>query len=481
MRMNSGKYRRRYGVVCAILLIGSLLLTGCVSGPDVPNTEPTPTTVPQQTTQVPTTAPTETEPDPGEAALTSLRQVMVETPQFFAVAYFGYFETSADPYAAMRESAYGLCENLPFLQAIPEERIVGESGYLFCIVPLDEDAAVAVNAGYWDYENAQYIYDDTLYSSSTGEPILLFCDNSSWEFATQVYISGPSGEICWNPQTDDNHCVMSQPNEAGENQFHDFSSYRELLVKKHGDMKDSGWNMPTAEMLVGTTWSWNAYLLDYREYRCSVTFGEDTLYVRWNDGIDEEDHAYPDAAWELTYDEGFAILTVDFREMAGKLRYNLLYHGESQEMYFALDAVQEDMPIGGEPLYRLLRFTPEPVAMIGTWEKSHGEIEGEMVEAEPGACEIEIMSAASGGLLISYTSRDFPDDNFENELLTIDYRAMYYDCGNSAWVADVDYVGPWDTTYTLTLTSDDILIKQNYFLLDGAPTVSYEYFRRIGE
>ena len=39
----------------------------------------------------------------------------------------------------------------------------------------------------------------------------------------------------------------------------------------------------------------------------------------------------------------------------------------------------------------------------------------------------------------------------------------------------------FDTTYTVTLTVDDILIKQNYYLLDGAPTVNYEYFRRAGE
>ena len=43
----------------------------------------------------------------------------------------------------------------------------------------------------------------------------------------------------------------------------------------------------------------------------------------------------------------------------------------------------------------------------------------------------------------------------------------------------MDYVGPWETTYTVTMTADDILIKQNYFLLDGAPSVSYEYFRRV--
>ena len=59
-------------------------------------------------------------------------------------------------------------------------------------------------------------------------------------------------------------------------------------------------------------------------------------------------------------------------------------------------------------------------------------------------------------------------------------RQMHTLCGNDEWVADVDYVGPWDTTYTVTLTADDVLIKQNYYLLDGAPTVSYEYFYRIG-
>ena len=82
---------------------------------------------------------------------------------------------------------------------------------------------------------------------------------------------------------------------------------------------------------------------------------------------------------------------------------------------------------------------------------------------------------------MSYTSREFPDNNFSNELLTIDARQMYILCGNDEWVADVNYTGPWDTTYAVTLTVDDILIKQNYFLLDGAPSVSYEYFSRVAE
>ena len=124
---------------------------------------------------------------------------------------------------------------------------------------------------------------------------------------------------------------------------------------------------------------------------------------------------------------------------------------------------------------------PEPVEMVGVWELAWTEIEGDRNEAKPGECTIEILSSASAGLMMSYTSRDFPDKNFEYELLIMDEREMYFGCGNHAWVADLDYVGPWDTTYTVTLSAEDILIKQNYFLVDGAPTVSYEYFCRLAE
>jgi hypothetical protein len=298
-----------------------------------------------------------------------------------------------------------------------------------------------------------------------------------------VYISGPSGEAFWYPGTDDNGCAAPLRNDNWDNLFMDFSPYREMLMKRHRDMKDSEWVMPTKDSLAGTTWNWSRFLKDGRDVSCRVTFDEDILSVRWNDGIDEQDHEYLYALWELTYDEGFAILSIDFGEMAGVLRYNLLYHEAYEELYVAMDAVQEEMPIGSEPLYRYLvrEVAPEPTDMIGEWELVWMEVEGDRSYAESGECTIEIMSAASGSLLMSYTSQEFPEKNFYNELLTIDMRQMHTLCGNDEWVADVDYVGPWDTTYTVTLTSDDVLIKQNYFLLDGAPTVSYEYFYRIGE
>jgi len=465
--------------IIALLFAGILLLTtGCGKSKDLPAESP----VPAETVAAEQPA----APVSPEDSLNSLRQAMIDTPQLFAVAYFGFHEPQdpefpVDPVSVLQENAPALCTDLPFLLEIPEDRIIGEGGDLFCIVPLDEEATVAVSKGYWDDENQQPIYDDMLYSSAAGEPVLLFCNNAGWEPDTQVYISGPSGEVFWYPQEDDNHCVMPLRNDDWENRLYDFSPYREMRATEYRRMEESGWVMPTKEFLTGTTWRWTSFLKDGRVVSYEVNFDADTLSVRWNDGIDETGHEYLHAAWELSYDEGFAILEIDFREMAGVLRYNLLYHEAFEELYVAIDAADEEIAIGWEPLYRYLRRTtaPEPTELIGSWELAWTEVEGDRSDEEQGTKWIEIYSAASGDLLMSYGSEAFPDKDFYNELLMLDMREMHTLCGNDEWVADVDYVGPWDTTYTVTLTAEDILIKQNYFLLDGAPSVSYEYFRRV--
>ena len=345
-------------LVALILVLNLCMVTGC--GKQEKQEPPEETVRIEEATEAPTSpkeAETEPEPQPEPETepvqvqeerndgLLSLRQSMVETQKIFAVAYFGYYESydpnqPVDPYAVMQEAEPGLCADLPFLLEIPADRVIGESGELYCIIPLDADATVAVSKGYWDDENSQCIYDDMLYSSDAGEPILLFCNNAGWEPDTQLYICGESGEVFWYPQKD----------------MH----------------------------------------------------------------IQEEPNCF--------------ILT---------------------------------QPVA-----------PAPVEMEGLWELGWTEVEGDVVGAEPGVCSIEIISSAYSGLLISYISQEFPNNNFYNELMTIDTRQMYDGCGNDEWVADLDYVGPWDTTYAVTLTVDDILIKQNYFLVDGAPMVSYEYFRR---
>ena len=326
--------RKNQHLTAALAGLLLLLSAGCAKALEpVEETEPAAVTEPAESV---------TE----ESSLESLRQTMAGTPQLFAVAYFGYREAqdpglSVDPIAVLQESAPELCAQMPFLTRIPADRIIGQNGDLFCIVPLDPDATVAVNKGYWDSENQQHIYDDMLYSSSTGDPILLLCNNSGWEPDCQLYISGPSGDLFWYPQTDE--------------------------LEPMGQF------------------------------------------------INKPDNA------------------------------------------------------------------PAPTEMIGSWELAWTEVEGYLTDEEQGTVWIEIFSAASGGLLMNYTTRDFPHKNFYNEPMTIDQRELHFNCGNREWVADLDFVGPFDTTYALTLREDGVLIKQNYFLLDGAPSVSYEYFCPVAE
>ena len=464
--------------IIGILLAALLLMTaGCGSTDDAQSGPVSHSAEPPVVTQ-------SAQPDLGEASLLSLRQSMEGTAQLFAVAYFGYCEPaddnqSADAFAAMTEQAPKLCKELPFLLDIPKENVVGQWGDLFCIVPLDPNATVAVSKGCWDYDNFQYVYDDLLYSSDGGEPILLFCNNAGWEPDTELYISGDSGETFWYPQTDVNGCADPLRNDAWDELFLDFSPYRELLTAAHKTMQDARWVLPTEDMLVGSTWSRAYYLKDDREVLYEVCFEEDTLSVRWNDGIDEEDHVYPDAAWELTYEGGFAILSIDFREFAGVLRYNLLYDGENQALYTAMDVTQQEMPIGWEPLSRVLCYVPDAAELVGTWMLDWTEFEGETIVAEPYSQILTISHNRDNLYWVDYTNYDMPDSGYTGKELEVCHESLYYECGNDSWTANVNYVSARGIEQRLTLLPDGTLLLQNYWELDGAPTVNYGYYYKL--
>ena len=228
------KRKRIFGA----LLSGILLLTGCANSEKNLNTA---TVLPTASQEENTAVLEQVDAASAEASLNSLRQTMVETPQLFAAAYFGYHETQdaefpVDPFAVIRENAPQLCADLPFLLEIPEDRVIGTGSDLFCIVPRDEDATVAVSKGTWSDSSEQYLYEKSLYFGNSGEPILLFCNNSGFEPDTQLYISGPSGEIVWYPQADDNLCAMPLRNDNWDDLFFDFSPYRELLLAEYRSM-----------------------------------------------------------------------------------------------------------------------------------------------------------------------------------------------------------------------------------------------------
>lgn len=474
------RYRFAAMLICCILL----LMAGCTN----PNKQPEAPTVGMTAEPEETTGATE----PGvmdDASLNSLRQAMVETPQIFAVAYFGYQDTwDSDipvyPVEAIQAEAPQLCEDLPFLLNIPQERIVGEYGELYCIVPLDADATVAVSSGSWDEINEEYIYEESVYFSESGEPILLLCNNEGWEPDTQVFISGPSGEMIWYPMLDDNDCPMSLWDDNGEELFWDFSPYREMLVKDHRELEDDEWVKPTEEFLIDTTWVWEGWTKDSREVSYQVTFRDDTLSVRWYDGIDLEAHEFPDAQWKLTYEEDFAVLEIDFREMAGILRYNLLYHEVYDYLYFGMDVLQEEMPIGWEPLYRYMMppLTPEPVEMLGFWELEWTEVEGYREYVDPGLENISVFLRNDSSIRLTHVNSVSYLNNIYDKEVCFYEGELYSGCGNDAWVAYLANMDGYTTVYSFTLLDHESLLMKLYWEIDGGvPMVAYKMFHRVSE
>ena len=234
MGKKPGKYRKWCSIFCAVLQIGSLFLAGCAAeSNDQSHTQPT---TPAKTNEIPGVT-QDTQADETKTAanvsddpsLVIFRQAMVETPQLFAAAFFGYVPQDADPLAVIQEAAPQLCEDLPFLLAIPEENILGTFGHLFCIVPADENATVAVNRRPWNPESQRYEETEVLYRSEKGAPILVMCPNTDWIPDTEIVITDTTGTVTiWSPYLDPNYRISALRNDLGENLIFDFTSYDTL-------------------------------------------------------------------------------------------------------------------------------------------------------------------------------------------------------------------------------------------------------------
>ena len=370
------------GIVCVAFLICGLLLTGCTPAapeqtiPTVTGSVETPdNTAALETTESSnitessqaTESPQATEKlwemdDSAVASLVSLRQALVGTPQQFAVAYFGYAvpdgNMPADPYAVMAGIAPQLCENLPFLVQIPRENIVGTDGNLFCVVPTDENATVAVNWTPWDEATETYGETKVLYRSETGDPFLLMTTNTAWCLETEVIITDSSGEVMiWYPLIGGSNRIAPLCDDNGTSLYYDFSPY-------------------------------------------------------------------------------------------DRLNYENL--------------------IGGAL-----------IEMVGTWELTWTEVEGDRVESAPGGCTVEITTDGMGFFWLSYMDKNYPEDNFYDRELLIVSGELYSGCGNNQWFAEVYTPGDERISYAVTLLYDGTLLMQYSWEMDGMPMVSYGWYKRL--
>lgn len=287
--------------------------------------------------------------------LKALREKKESEVQLFAAAYIGFADDTIgdDAVTWIKENGPVFYENYSFVEDIPSGQIAGTPmGELYCIVPFDENSTVAINSIVRD-ENGNGSYENVIYRSESGEPVLLFCNNTDVNKDTMVTITDSDGnKAVWFPGLDEK-LMMNCPYNANYDTFvYDFSQYQEILEKGHTSRKNSGWKLPTAADLRFTNWSG----VDYRGSEVigsyKIEFGEDTAYIKWVDG--DEEHEFKDVEWQLEVEKDAAVVTFNFNEFAGILQYNFLLNETGDMLYTAINFTNEDTLDENLKLYRIL-------------------------------------------------------------------------------------------------------------------------------
>lgn len=466
-----------FRTLLVLLAVSFLLFSGCNGQPQ------TPTTQPPVTHTVPT--PTETEPDLAYAALNSLRQTLVETPQQFAVAYLGFLEEeNADPVAFILENVPTLCADLPFLTAFGPEDLVGSAGELYCIVPA-ENSTVVLNRILRD-EYGWIIGTEEFLVRNTDAPFLLLCSPEGITDTELLFQNADGSALTW--QAERNHLgrVKLPQDHTGVFLAQDFSAYTEMLEQTHLSLAKSGWLIPTAQALTGTSWYWDCWVDSesiYLEY--DLLFEEGTAFVRWYDNIDGDYAVCAAAPWSLEYIGNAALLTLDFGGFAGERNYHVLINDSGDSLFIMSGVLTGNPPLDGEGLFRYMERSdlseaPDPMEMVGSWQRLYYEVEGYRQDSAPGEATLVIEGNSPETLTASYTQKESPDKGYTGKPLVVASREMFDGCGNGRWVADVQHTGDYETSWTVTLLSNGELLLQTFWVMDGAPMVSYEWFERIG-
>ena len=204
------------------------------------------------------------EPGAYDDSLDLLRQELEERHQDerFAVAYISDIDGSLRDLAVplrdwMNDKAPMLCAQYPFIRNIPQERVVGDSGSLFCVVPRDPDATVVVNRIQWSEAKGDYEVMKELYRSQNGEPILLFVfyelGKTPFE-TTELRLTDRYGDtLSWLPTAGSLSLPYDYQNER--NLAMDFTFYSQE-GNDGDDGSDFGWTCPDSSQLTQRLWVW---------------------------------------------------------------------------------------------------------------------------------------------------------------------------------------------------------------------------------
>ena len=206
------------------------------------------------------------EPGAYDDSLDLLRQELDERQQDerLAVAYIGDINGSLSDLAIplrdwINDTAPGLCAQYTFVRNIPQERVVGDSGSLFCVVPRDPNATVAVNRVRWNEAKGGYETLEVLYRSESGDPILLFVSNDLGTVPTDttelLLTDSHPDTLSWYPIPG----IVALPYDS-ENErrlAYDFTFYSQ--EGNDGFGSDIGWTCPSGSQLTQEIWAWQGH------------------------------------------------------------------------------------------------------------------------------------------------------------------------------------------------------------------------------
>ena len=213
-------------ILCA-LLSALLLLTLTACGGKKPAEDPSVQPPVEQPDPPDSPAPSE-----AEQSLADLRETIRAAGAVLGCAYLGTTngEESAD-LTALLEGADCLTA-YPFLREIPAEQVVAPGGWdIYCIVPADENADVAVNEYGWLTEGAELPeVGELLYHGSGAAPVYLIANESDIMPNTQVTVTAADGTaIIYQPFLSLRDGSLAVPEDGT---VYDFTVYPEGFVRE---------------------------------------------------------------------------------------------------------------------------------------------------------------------------------------------------------------------------------------------------------
>ena len=139
-----------------------------------------------------------------DTSLEKLRNEYKESNVSYVTTYLGevggLFENSfeEDFPRWLKENNELILKEYPFIASIDSDHIIGIMGYLYCVVPIDEHATVAVNRVRWNKETQSEESTEVLYREESGEPILLFVnyDDEELHVDREIFITDNNGNSC---------------------------------------------------------------------------------------------------------------------------------------------------------------------------------------------------------------------------------------------------------------------------------------------